>query len=258
MRPSLFALLVFILIAASIAPAQKKNRQASTASQKSTIKFLTSPFNPEITSLPPKFKGHNADLIFNVLYAQDIQAEKGEFETTAEWKQRKEIIYGRPLVGTTDDRSILAFQLPISATYAADEQAMLYKIEIDSGGRLLWKQDVFYQPSYIGSNVFGLTRRIQPILYSQTTIVADNYQRTWGHFKMEREDAIQRKFSLQALLVCKLVEPHWKRENEDVQKPTIEKPVEIKIARTTLFVTALQVWIFDYLTGHIYMKQTIQ
>ena len=75
---------------------------------------------------------------------------------------------------------------------------MLYRIEIDSSGRWLWKQEVFYQPSYLGSNAFGLTKRIQPIMYLHTALVAKNYDRYWGNFKMQREDAIQHKFNLQA------------------------------------------------------------
>lgn len=261
MRSSRFLALMLISISiATVGLAQKKNRQTvsrtrNPAAVNPTNKYASTPFNPELTLLPSRFKGHDADLIFHALRLQDIEAGKDEFETTAKWEKRKEAIYGKPLVGTVDDRSIFAFVIPIKTKYNADEQRMYYNMEMGGDG-MLWRSETFHYQPYLGSNAFGVTRRVQPVLYSQTIIIATNHI-PFGSFSIKRADAIESKYRLNALVVCRLVEPYWQRENDTLVKPTIQEPVEVKVVRSSLHVKVLEIWFFDFLTGTIYAKEKV-
>src|SRR5438552_5670378 len=96
----------------------------STAFGQQKPTFNEIPFNLQAEKLPPKFAGNNPFAIVDALRGREKALGKGEFETTAGWKDRVSTFKNKPYLGALLADSLLAFVVrsadDVTFTYNAD------------------------------------------------------------------------------------------------------------------------------------------
>jgi len=271
---------------AVIASAQSSNsRPTSTAAKHATNDRTPQKYSSEAFSgtIAPGFAGNNLQSIYDAI-DKHINIPKGEFETSADYEKRLEDERAKPLIGRIKIDSLLGFvpeagYFNVSKRYDADAGKMTVSVSIQrsfepSAGGF---RDSFKSPSitwrkritghtYIGSNAFGATARVtqndDDIYALKFDLGAKWQEKDWSsvddlqyEFSMSANDARSTKDHLRVLILC-----HIDRENPVSTgthniEATFSAPLGIAETFKYLHVKPEEVWVFDQVTGTVYLRQ---
>ena len=276
--------IVLLSTLAIIASTDSLTAQGSKSKRsKRPPQYLTVPMDPQMTSLPPKFQGHDAGSIHGILMKRDSSARaKGEFETTEQFHQRIDREKHMPFFGSVGLESVLAFQLKYAvATYDADRRVMTLFCRLspvfenndvsDTKRAASWAFELRDGRSYMGTNAFGATVRVDASQTDYTDIVLLNYKSFPVQTVAEkspgemREEYLEGQISIQideakrlenvmgTLLLCKLVDPPA-TENSMYSRATFDSPHSETWNHHYLNTKLLEVWFYDTERGTILYK----
>lgn len=75
--------------------------------------YSQAPFNLSTAQLPPHFAGHDVVALYNA-FQKVTSSKRDEYETSAQFEQRRAALSLEPLIGDIGTTSILAFVVPVS------------------------------------------------------------------------------------------------------------------------------------------------
>lgn len=161
-----------------------RDRKAELIRSSSSIR-VPRQFSEETLLIPPNYTGLDPYLAWKIL--RRSQAPKGEYETTEQYEKRKNLLvpyvikYGyntaHPLPFVTD---ITENSVYTELEYDADNRVLnfILRNQWASGQFEITVQSRFVKESYIGSNAFGVTRKVTALIACGTRI----------HFPFPRRD----------------------------------------------------------------------
>jgi hypothetical protein len=284
-RKFLFSVCVLSLIVIA-----QMNSQVTVLAEKNTERtrkivsseesqWLLSPFDPTVSRLPEEFNGHNVRTLYeNVKKRQE--AVKGEFETTAEYNQRKRNAEAQAILGNADASDIFAFVISnasrkdrqsiiyintdqIQTNYDADLNLMKVASKFEPAyikytaskdyGRLKWGSWLFLNDvSQSAVSEYGLVIN-NPLAFSFKPENRASNQGQFSHsLNMDIPTARKAKEQIAVLVVAKLVEPHL-MDGFLTFKGRDRK--DYSIMHNYINVKMTEYWIFNYATGEIYHKE---
>jgi len=278
--------------------AQKKKSVSKPKSQtiaKSVAKptaqlFSVIPFDPNLSSLPSKFNGHDIERVYESIYFP----VKSEFETSEQYARRTEHFQDKIIFGQIRPNSVLAFSLKVpenlfwtdlESSYDADKQRMTVSLSgtyysvigprLKSGTNntvgLELKESLSALGSFIGSNAYGARRRVNVGLQKTYNLAFDNcplpkdrYGYSGGSistdfsttFPLDVSEAVDLKYNLALLFVGRIKSPFVERNAEGTLggKATITSPTEIRTDNRSVFFDLDEIWIYSYQSGKVITK----
>lgn len=226
-------------------------------------------FNVALDSLPAHFRGNNFETIYRSLCIEP----KGEFETTAQYEERRLFLPAK----------VYAFRLPTpSVQYDADRRTLTVTPNIgmfkegwtsySSGWALVVNSTRKTVGEFVGSNAFGAS-----------TIVTKEEVREWGIIldtpigsgsglpqivlSMEPGRARLMKSRVALIAVCavgldnipnRMIDEGLEDLREvtgiAIDSPTIDKPLSLTTYYYGLHIHSMALWIFDEETGKVLGK----
>jgi len=237
---------------------QEKNKKPA----KTKTNYLTIPYNESIR-IVPGFLGHDFKAILNVLKERKKSSQKREFETTQEFNERIKNESIKPILGTVNLDSKLAFVTTtfihnsFSTSYDADSSS--FSIEIKSShtnpfdGTFLHHLEITELGTYTATNSYGATTEVKKIqlrkwgLSPSRPIQKENIRLT-----MNRDTAINFKQNISLMFICKIIKSDPIKEESFVLTPTFKYPREGYYTKDFLNVDILEIKIFDNSTGIVY------
>jgi hypothetical protein len=235
-------------------------------------------FNDQVNSLGPHFRGHDPEAISKALEALEKTNAKSEFETTAEFEQRK-----KKAMASQPIPCELVFVVPpatenlsgFRATYDADGQAMAVSLQFMPRTFVLEPDkpdfnllDLSHKGStarYVGQNAYGATAEVSSYqgeaygLAMPTNAWVSEVQSGTPTYRillpMGTDYARNLKPNLGVLVVCSLRQSKrltWVSGHE----ATIDSPTEGYITTTYLNAKIEQVWVYDSQSGEVIKKVT--
>lgn len=277
----LLEIIVVFPAASQTVPAQRAGLQNGQVASLSA-------FNPQIETLPPHFSGNNAEVIYGLVSRKLPNPGKSEFESIAEYRARLEDFASRPLsarAAKPDD--LFAFALsgqPCVGVYSVEDKssyrnitthydAEIHKLTValaadifaarDDTWSALWRSARVYVGGYVGSNAFGVKKRINRWSQSDTVIVIHDFawlspdcDLTDGaacQIEVDAQKARALARNLQAILIGSLTPPFISDEVL-AGMPTVDTPIDIYKRRKYLHVKLEQLWLVDGMTGHVITK----
>lgn len=217
----------------------------ASRSTPSNLNLETSPLEILKDKLPPSFGGVDRGALSEALRRRYRESLKDEFETTDAWKSRVAALSKRPLIGSIDDSSSFAFvQDAAKFSYDADNQKMSTLVDLrcystGPGGRLEDLQVSMSQPGDFGSD-----EKYFKYSYPGTGNRCRNELKT-VQFSIGADAARLLKPSLRLLVVVKLASPVFGAGSEDFDQ------------YSRFVVDPLQLWIYNYRTGEVLVKQRV-
>ena len=238
--------------------------------------FLSSSFDTNVTVLPPNFKGHDAKLIWEVLYDK-VKTDKGEFETTEEYNKRIDMALSQPVFNKLTLADLYVVSLKPSFKYNADNKTVTLRIPnpiVKKGwdktnGKIGVEVGELSNRSYnyIGSNAYGATKEATNVNSSKLILALNNkcneFEWTlgcnmYGDIKITidnllPEEAKKNKDDIRVLFVCTLLEP-WADKGFYYNGATYDSPVSINRTYLNLHSKAVAIWVYNISTGKILKK----
>ncbi|MDP1682472.1 MAG: hypothetical protein Q8L39_11955 [Burkholderiales bacterium] len=246
-------------------------------------KYYEKEFDNSVDALPKNFKGHDARAIFKTL-VKNKGFNKTNFESDNEYAERiaksAESIY---LTKTLPLNAKLAFVIDYrysqykSNIYHANSHVIHpaslsnYRQQLFLGGfdGFLWDSKAINRGNYIGSNAYGVSKRIRSLKMDQTWISFNQMEfvthmgikdfrwfqplGTQSEFPMSPEDAMQAKDNMNMLLIGTTSPPYYVKEHEHIS-PTLDKPNDADIDISAINMDIEQIWFFDSKSGRIYHR----
>jgi len=128
------ALLAFALAATACTapPPAPTPSKLATPAPKPKPEFSTVPFDLTRPDVPPDYPGHDLDALVKNL--QESNTEKGEFETTNQYRERLATEAAKPLLGDVGVGDLVAFVLTdtlVGARYDADTELFLVTVKTE-------------------------------------------------------------------------------------------------------------------------------
>ena len=267
------------------AHAQTTNSSSTTAPpSKAAVpqvpKFLTSPFDSTVSSLPPNFQGHDIEKIYDAIKRLNIKP-KSEFETLNDYNQRlksfsNQLILERLTLSSTFAvvlRKVSKSLSSFSVAYDAEGQIMTISIAPFSGSfiepqiaesmgeveRMDLKTNFLSRGKYAARSALGVNVQIKRMeLHTFGVIVTNVESNTTGlkrdfAIPMAPEQARRLKSDLRVLLICELRQP-WIRTDKISVEPTIDSPIDVTETWNYLDISVQEVWIFVLPSGEIIKK----
>jgi hypothetical protein len=279
----------FFLVA--LVTAAHTGLHAAPTSKAAVIVYSQSPFSGNLTR---GFLGHDARAICRAIEKTGPK-EKAEFETTAQYEARLAGQAKKTLYGTLTMSSTFAFVVPthespkfvgsmyplnLRTKYDADSETMNVEIGFSSmhprgdeyaeGVRsIIWNEVSRTDGSYLGSNAFGATTRVERTTETTTGLAFDiattplyrgkgsldkivsESRRTSFHVSPQRAKLL--KDGLRILVIATLIDPYTVN-TEEYKDPTLEYPYEETRRYRYLKVAIEDVWIFDLTSGEVFVK----
>ncbi len=180
-----------VLITATSAEQKSKKTKnssprATTKVLKETSKFATIPFNIAADKLTPQYLGHDAEQLYLKIKEKQANEEKGEFETTEQYKKRLQMEDSLPIFGTLMFDSIFAVKIfGIDSLYNADKKELKIAIklskvkneaEYDESRRAVIAKSDHRELTYKGTNAFGATVDVKEDVFTNYNIAFVNYE----------------------------------------------------------------------------------
>lgn len=240
------------------------------------------PFAFNGAKLPAKFKGNNIKLLVDTITAKMQLLAKGEFETTEEHEQRIAQSRRSPLLGniSIDSKIAFLFDKP-KVEYNADSQSMRVKIEAryplckPKSGQTFGLRGYYVNGDYVFntfndyllSSVCGDGRTQYFEILSENSKSADSSLVTHYRLsfpvisqegtvfvvetKMNARQAQAVKNNIRPLIIGKFAKASIERETIFIER---EKLI---LANRYIPIAISDLWIYNYETGDIYAKATI-
>jgi hypothetical protein len=267
-------LVAFIAVACSVLclQAAAQNKGAIPARQ-SASHFSTQPFDLAATKLPPSYLGHNADQIWNAFKQKRLT--KSEFETEAAYESRLDGIANTPIAGGILPNGTFAFLLSkLEKTYDAEQQVLRVTLPIGGTSSIVtdenitaqWMQRSAKQGEFIGSNAFGVKRRITRKAYLDTNLTGKRPE--WLDWETEQMDEFSEPKALLpmspdaarlskvhvGMLFIGAIQPPFISADEQHETATIDSPEESTTYIHNLNLALQQIWLYDVQSGQVLAK----
>jgi hypothetical protein len=288
-RIMVLPLVLMLLIALSSSHSQGaekpkgKTKKSQTSKQKQPSsetkpieKFEANQVDLACTALPKNYTGHDLVSIFNALKNRKISAQKGEYETTEQYKQRVQNEEQKPLIGLLGVNDIFSFVVNPESKYNADSQTLtivvkttgvLNGFKTDNSRAGILGPTLYYKKStYMGSNAFGASTEIEKILMLKVVLAFSNISAlpldkpTYGEknieFKLENikpEIAKVIREQLQVAFIYKLEEPYHS-VGSMIHEPTRDEPRDSSFIIENVLATSKAIWVFNKVNGEILLK----
>lgn len=235
-------------------------------------------FDSSVDKLPPNFRGNNFQAL--LMEASDRKSatykEKGEYETTAQYQLRLDKIKNAPFRSGLARNNLLAFVIddkPVEKRYDADTETMFFSVRVfkttdcfSSAAQYWWHCKSLQisdkhtdQGTYIAQNAFGVKIRVKKEHYMllMLDLIGEEipFVESYYNFSVKSKitDAPLLKTESRVLAVG-YIDDSLINANSEVQKPTRDKPLEIKINYLNLTFKLRELWLFNQRTGEIYAK----
>jgi hypothetical protein len=222
-------------------PSQKSGQRK--AKPKSPSAFSTVPFDSSVERLPPNYQGHSMVDIWTELNKRRPQLKQDEYETKEAWAARLQKLQDQPLTGSLTVLSQFAFRAQdFKDEYDADTKTIQLSVnlgsvdfdEISAGAvpnheSILWWRDIRDAGSFVGSNAFGIKRRVRvEEKQAYFMLCKEGLIRSSGILKIEEVSIEQAKLirpQIRVLIVGKLRRPYVGLDTRH-KKATLDNPVE--------------------------------
>lgn len=185
------------------------------------------------TSLPKGYQGNNLSLLIDEIEKRE-GLTKDEFETTPQFRERIEREKSKPLIGELDYGSVFAFQINDTAfQYDADNKTMLAELKLNTVFN--WSpicQDKKRHSTATPRETLSAPLPIRAVLPIDLS------------FEIEIERARKTKPNLRTLLLTRL----------HAENGTYLSKGRY-YTRNTLKVSIQEIWIYDVVTGEIFVKK---
>ena len=256
----------------------KSNPKLLAQSNAPSKKIVETEFQINVEKLPQDFNGHNLKLLYDSLEKREKTKDKGEFETTEQYRQRIEQDNNKPLLGMININSTIAFVEDVNNLvsniknlYNADNKTMTYTLEgersqnseIKYSSSYLDKKNCFQidlivalSKDYVGTNGYGTKANVrQTISYIPSLVIENWNQGNWGEIQvnMPINVALTAKNQSRILFIGKLTKPLFSSGYMS-SKPTIQQPRDSSWIYNYLHLNLEEIWIFNKETGEIYIK----
>lgn len=241
--------------------------------------FSSAPFDPGVTSLPPRFPGNDPKAVYDSLFAIQQKAEKSEFESTAQYRERlRQTNTNTPLVGTLSLDSTYAFRITssqIETKYDADAQQLTITIRIGPVvsndprmktnkilRRLEILHDVVSERAYEATNAFGAKMNVQSTLVDSYNValsglqVPNGFDETSLAISLPPQEAMRAKPNVAGLVAVKLDPrpPYFTAEETSYGRATYEFPYEYTTNSRYILGRTIDIWFFNEQDGRILCK----
>lgn len=249
-----------LLVSASVAYAASPAVPA-----KSVDAYSTGPFNTEIDSLPPKFRGHD---LFEVYQKIKPPKNKGEFETTVEYESRVARWRSLPFLGKLTPEDTLAFVIfpqlspdAVKTDYDADQSLLKVSVNFENhyvaDGSERWLETYFTSKN-LGARPavtrMGVKFRVTyHTLDSFGLAVDDKYQNMVFSLPTERQQALELKVYLRVLAVVELVTP-YRVKFFGGTTASLTDPDDWSNNYFGLKVKLKELWLYNSKTGEVLVK----
>ena len=267
--------------------ANVKKDKTNTSKQKQTPvgkkpieKYDLNPIDLTVTMLPPNYAGHNLKSIYEALKKRKEKVEKGEYESTEQYKQRIQELEHKPLIGGLTVNDLYSFVVTPNSTYNADFQTLTLMIReasvfegvavnssvIGIDGPKLYLEE----STYIGSNAYGAATVVKKsrksyidLAFSNKSallslIKQDDYNSGTFEFELGKitpETAKAIRDNIRVVFIYNLEEPYLLSEGYvRVDEPTINYPYDDLTVLENVFAISQEIWIFNKTNGEILLK----
>lgn len=260
----------------SDAATPKKVTQAKAQAEKARP-YATAPLDPAAEDLKPNYLGHDCRAFAKKLHS--LNPEKGEFETTAAYKDRLDLMSNQIVIGSLKLGDVIGFvpstDIPAKLTeqYNADDGSLSLVDYIADGHGMAGRQlaatkkldvDTKSRRSYEASNAYGKKVGVTSSSYDTCALAFTNIEHMMSmsayklsaSFALPSDEARAAKGNISTLYVGTLERPYLK-EFGDYLKPTIDSPREAVWNGDALVMKLVQVWFFNKQTGKVYKKLDI-
>jgi hypothetical protein len=240
-------ILVFVCSLSTISQIKSK------ATQTTTSKFQTTPFESNVEKLPPNFLGHNAAVLLPSLFSFALEIIKGcgKFEKIEPCQVRLNNIYKRTisLKLTASDR--LAFSIPIECDYSPN----LERVKCSNFMQTYdWSHRLIESKTYVGQNAFRVKKLIKYKKFENITIEGDKIKPEFVLEHIPPPNAQILLPNLRLLIVGTLLQPFVKT-NPVSYKPTLDDPEHIDGNNYSLVIEEEEVWLYDFASGKVLAKE---
>jgi hypothetical protein len=238
--------------------------QSNLKTRKST--YSTIPFDTTVAKLPKYYLGHDIEKIYSIFFERNASTlTKDEFETSQQYQERLSVQSSKPIVGSLNINSVFAFKLDeCLSKYDADLN--FFALSFDyflSENNVKIKHDIHDLGSYWGTNAFGASIKVdksESIIHAifihnnvfvkrinEAPSPQSNFECT---LSIGPEIAKLIKSSIQALIICKLVEPYI--SNEIVRsKPKFDYPYDSNFNNNYLHADVIGIIFYNYSSGEV-------
>jgi hypothetical protein len=267
----LLTICLIIIISAcfdnSLFAATKGKTSGKKAKAKTSYSYTTLKFDPNCTSLPPRYLGHDFSKVFNILKQRTEKLEKGEFETTEQFKKREDRENSKPILGnlTIDDYFVFSqsFDNHVTLSFNYNADLSVIEIEFHAYREQYWKGDPFsvcintksdFTGDYIGQNAMGAKIRVHKHTDIESSVLLTEPSISLpSSFKLENIQpykAKELKENIRVLFVFKL-KPPYQDSYINVKPATFDYEFEDTTYYEWLFADMKQVIVYDFKTGEI-------
>lgn len=241
------------------------------------------PFDSSINKLPSRFYGHDLKYIHQKITAFNKEANKGEFETSEEYKRRMDSNVSNPniLYDKVLSESLLAFRSEQAVNSEYDVDSAIVKIQIslnefrglfNLSNENLLNIPIIYQRKdvrYLTQNSFGsrvvvdkTTGQDWGLLVSRTQFIDAKYGSYSFSMPMDINTAKRLKQrikdeSVACLVVGHLASPPYMIEDKLWKQATFDSTDAYDVALHMVGFSVTELWIFDVKNGEIFAKLQI-
>lgn len=245
----------------------QSNKRITRAASATKPAFSTEPFPDNPSTLLPRYLGHYLLDPFLKLHARKATLKKGEFENTAQYEARMEREGKSPLIGTMTREHLFAFMfVPAKVEYDADREMIIIGVDQtrvyddtpwDSRSErtaLLWRDTEKPLGSYVGSNAFGVKRRIRAYHRNEFYIGIPSTSSLECVCPLPAHQAPLIKARLRLLVVGRIAPPYIGEAKEE-NEATISDPVQVVTNQYVLYVQPEAFLVYDFQSGKIICGQ---
>jgi hypothetical protein len=285
MRRATICTVIWAILAcfyASSANAESKNKTSKSkkAQSKSFNKFDETAFDLTRTTLPLKYRGHDAMKLHTALNKR-IKMPKTEFETTEQFNNKKADGLIKPILGKLTVNDIYAFMIkPISdnevffdterlindekINYSADKQLITFRLSDSPIANFSEKTRTYKGTNGYGAivEVSSYNSKIWKIKLKQSNLHQfvsindiDKYSRSIdiGLENITPIIAKEYKNNLRVLVIAKSEDPYTSETSRNTDA-TYDSPIETVTETYKIHCSAIEIWIYNFKTGAVLKK----
>ena len=235
------------------------------------LSFSTMEIGAKIDQLPPYYIGHSLPDVYSNLYKRKDRLQKSQYETTDSFEERLAIEHKKPIIGSLTLDNLFGFTFSnFDSKYDADDQTLTIEFEshypsddhpslsITDFRSLLWSTSESKTGSYVGSNAFGVKRRVA--VYKGTEFHLVMPKRALGDsildglklqcFGVPTQEARQTESRARVLIVGGITRPYIGK-GQSSYTPTIDEPTHTETDKFYLYFDPHLIYVFDLATGKI-------
>jgi len=261
-----FIVMLLIIGKYEISIGGNKSKVESKKSHQNFI--LPKSFDTSITVLPKEYKGDDIVSMYN--YLSNKYPSKDEYETKEAFESRINSNIPKAIFAFVRDRVDGIRWSKERLEYNPETETMTIDIPEDISGRGIDKREIIKikrigntRKDLIGKNIFG--GEVNGSFYKADDygVCTDSNRKI--RIKENPEEARVLKQDYGLLLICK-ISPNMKTETAirgvtgkglDTKAATMDWPTLIVVRNHFIFVSIMEIWVFNKKTGYIYFKDKL-